>query len=1186
MSAPVGQAKIDHRGEVYRRTRCRSDVLSDYDFSTINDLDMEWFSVAGSNSHHGDNGVNRGFIGDSQDGPDLTTVGLSDFDEDIALLKEDAVFQRRVSRKMKVYLINRQEAEVETLLDHIVQNQGGLDEALLYVISSMYNEIKVQTLTRILLNRGASPLALDSDRKTPLHHSVQRGFYGVCVRLLESEVDPLAPDKDGLTPFDWALKDKNDAVAALILQYVPAKTVLSKFSAPDQSGKAAEYSFHNLIKESMHKTAVAVLDCTLEPCSTTGCFRVHYHIQEADEKGRAPSHPDYKKERKSSFQLISETDKAELGLHDAVRLLVRRKWKLYARIRFQFNAIIFLFSTFSLTYAAVLASLVENPCVYETPFQISRAVAECIVVIMAVYAFVLELVQMKRNGLDYWLDRYNWQDLSSTILVLTVIPLRFYQVNAQWTVFSLGYLMWTMRIFKYAPIFSQTGVYAQTLWHVVFHDFPQFIVLFMVILLAFSGSFLLALKGEGHMGKHEETDSFWHILYTGTRTFIEGEKVVEYTGDDKYGTLGSILMVCFLLTVNILLLNILIAQLSDAYQNVQNEAKRALILNRACIVTRVEINSMFTGKGFRSRFYKEVEEIDNLTKALSKWDTNGSDKNSTSNGITDQMEMQEQSLFTIKNRLIRQEQRVVNQSRQLDKMQMDLKRLLELTLRGTTSPDFFKSATLDSRIGKTYQEKQSASHSQFSFSSGDLLKNGSLHSSDILAPNNGAAIIRREFLGGFHRRDADCDEKGLHDSATYSANLNPSNGVHFGEDQLLGSTSQKGGDEGIGLWKDIDMHLFDPLGEGGQEAIEGETANLRDCFKGKMTAAEGGKTVDDTGLELNKADVNAGPKQNDEADVSPNLATPADLGAELEEVVAGMGVPLPEVTLIDVGVGIHEQMEEQLKVDEVPLRADGGTTEVQDDLMQGMKETTKVEELVEVWVNGAGRASEEKVGGEGITSEKKEEVEDAATAEKKDNKDEKMETEESVQAMAKTFEGGNLLRDEADADVHPNMDRAGLIKALADGDEPGLFGAVVNMAKIGLVGAVADVKTDTDEHGFVEGEVDVHADTSMDRLADAATEVQIHVDENLLDEAVADVSVNKNETELVTADSANIDSDEAALVDEDEEDPVGVDEVALEMDLIDEPVVYADTAQLLAEQKIDSERHGYANQAADDLEPS
>jgi ankyrin repeat protein len=83
---------------------------------------------------------------------------------------------------------------------------------------------QVQTLTRILLNRGASPLVVDSERKTPLHHSVQRGFYGICLRLLESEVDPLAPDKDDLTPFDWALKDKDDAIAALILQYVPART--------------------------------------------------------------------------------------------------------------------------------------------------------------------------------------------------------------------------------------------------------------------------------------------------------------------------------------------------------------------------------------------------------------------------------------------------------------------------------------------------------------------------------------------------------------------------------------------------------------------------------------------------------------------------------------------------------------------------------------------------------------------------------------------------------------------------------------------------------------------------------------------------------------------------------------------------------------------------------------------------
>ena len=55
-------------------------------------------------------------------------------------------------------------------------------------------------------------------------------------------------------------------------------------------------------------------------------------------------------------------------------------------------------------------------------------------------------------------------------------------------------------------------------------------------------------------------------------------------------------MVIFLFTCCVVLLNILIAQLSDTYQNVQRDAQRGLELNRAWIIARVELNSLFIGK--------------------------------------------------------------------------------------------------------------------------------------------------------------------------------------------------------------------------------------------------------------------------------------------------------------------------------------------------------------------------------------------------------------------------------------------------------------------------------------------------------------------------------------------------------------------------------------------------------------
>lgn len=51
-------------------------------------------------------------------------------------------------------------------------------------------------------------------------------------------------------------------------------------------------------------------------------------------------------------------------------------------------------------------------------------------------------------------------------------------------------------------------------------------------------------------------------------------------------------MLLFMFAVIVVLLNILIAQLSDTYQNVQGDAQRELEINRAWIVARIEHNSI------------------------------------------------------------------------------------------------------------------------------------------------------------------------------------------------------------------------------------------------------------------------------------------------------------------------------------------------------------------------------------------------------------------------------------------------------------------------------------------------------------------------------------------------------------------------------------------------------------------
>ena len=58
--------------------------------------------------------------------------------------------------------------------------------------------------------------------------------------------------------------------------------------------------------------------------------------------------------------------------------------------------------------------------------------------------------------------------------------------------------------------------------------------------------------------------------------------------------LGVIIYLTFLCLVIVVLLNLLIAQMSDTYANVQMDAQRSLAINRAWIVARVEHNALLS----------------------------------------------------------------------------------------------------------------------------------------------------------------------------------------------------------------------------------------------------------------------------------------------------------------------------------------------------------------------------------------------------------------------------------------------------------------------------------------------------------------------------------------------------------------------------------------------------------------
>ncbi|KAF6036587.1 hypothetical protein EB796_005121 [Bugula neritina] len=96
-------------------------------------------------------------------------------------------------------------------------------------------------------------------------------------------------------------------------------------------------------------------------------------------------------------------------------------------------------------------------------------------------------------------------------------------------------------------------------------EFVDFLIMFFIIMLAFSGSFAMALRLDGTLASTNNIRTRWY---------------------------ATILFLAFLFVCMVMLMNILIAQLSDTYESMRRNAQLEVYLNRAWIVSRVEVNGV------------------------------------------------------------------------------------------------------------------------------------------------------------------------------------------------------------------------------------------------------------------------------------------------------------------------------------------------------------------------------------------------------------------------------------------------------------------------------------------------------------------------------------------------------------------------------------------------------------------
>jgi len=102
------------------------------------------------------------------------------------------------------------------------------------------------------------------------------------------------------------------------------------------------------------------------------------------------------------------------------------------------------------------------------------------------------------------------------------------------------------------------------------------------------------------------------VLLGGIMTWLEGSSIVRNLA--QVGWIGALLIILFMMSVSIILLNILIAQLSLTYEMVQEESLHSFTALRMQAVSTIEWQSRFKFWNLRKKYYvpgelKTREEI-------------------------------------------------------------------------------------------------------------------------------------------------------------------------------------------------------------------------------------------------------------------------------------------------------------------------------------------------------------------------------------------------------------------------------------------------------------------------------------------------------------------------------------------------------------------------------------------------
>ena len=241
---------------------------------------------------------------------------------------------------------------------------------------------------------------------------------------------------------------------------------------------------------------------------------------------------------------------------------------------------------------------------------------------------------------EYFDGVYNYIDWLAIISFIVLVILRALSSYTQWSFAGLTFIFFSLSLFKYTRISPALGAYVSGVFRIFAIDIPRFFIIVVIILIAYIGGIHLAARQQPKLNvssnvcmnpayevcNDTESEFFWFnqdltCMYDLRRPLLSGlifildggpgNHVEDIFQDNFFFTL---IYLGFAFTIIVVMLNILIAQLSETYGEIIKENSYHYKIE---LVVTLELKSnlaFWFGKRFR-----KYTTIESLTIPLSLW---------------------------------------------------------------------------------------------------------------------------------------------------------------------------------------------------------------------------------------------------------------------------------------------------------------------------------------------------------------------------------------------------------------------------------------------------------------------------------------------------------------------------------------------------------------------------------------